>query len=180
MGNEEIRRRRREHEEALARAKLKAKENKVNIEQKKKAEMEANINSQINKDLERINECFIENSRFCKIDENYADVSKSICKIKIITRENKVIKGTGLFFQFLISRSTFKCLICNEHVIKKDFINTNTQIDLLYDNDEKTSTIKLNSQERFIKAFIDNGLDITIVEILHKDNILSNYFLHAY
>ena len=179
MGNEEIRRRR-EHEEALARAKLKAKENKVNIEQKKKAEMEANINSQINKDLERINECFIENSRFCKIDENYADVSKSICKIKIITRENKVIKGTGLFFQFLISRSTFKCLICNEHVIKKDFINTNTQIDLLYDNDEKTSTIKLNSQERFIKAFIDNGLDITIVEILHKDNILSNYFLHAY
>ena len=178
MGNEEIKRR--EREKALARANLEEKEDKINIEQNKKAEMEANINSQINKDLERINECYIEKSPFCKIDKDYTNVSKSICKIKIITRENEVIKGTGFFFEFFICGRIFRCLISNEHVIKKDLIDTNTQIDLLYDNKEKTSTIKLNSQERYIKTFIDNGLDITIVEILDKDNIRSNYFLMGY
>ena len=179
MGNEEFEKKKlKEREEALAREKLKEKEDKVNVEQNKKAEMEAN--SQVNKALERIKECYIENSPFCNIDKDYANVSKSICKLKIITRENQVIKGTGFFLRFLICGRFFKCLISNEHVINKDLINTNTQIYLLYDNNEKTTTIKLNSQERYIKAFIDNGLDITIVEILDKDNILSNYFLMGY
>ena len=142
--------------------------------------MEAKINCQVNKDLERINECYIEKSPFCNIDKDYTNVSKSICKIKIITRENEVKKGTGFFLKFFICGRTFKCLISNEHVIKKDLINTNTKINLLYDNEEKTATIKLNSQERYIKTFIDNGLDITIVEILDKDNILSNYFFVCY
>ena len=41
----------------------------------------------------------------------------------------------------------------------------------------KTASIKLDRNKRYIKSFIDEKLDITVVEILDEDNILKKYFL---
>ena len=44
-----------------------------------------------------------------------------------------------------------------------------------YDNESKTRIIKLNPDERFIKEFTDFTMDVTVVEILPKDNISDDY-----
>ena len=51
-------------------------------------------------------------------------------------------------------------------------------IHILYDNGSKNAEIKLDEKERFIKNFRDIDLDITLVEILSKDNIQNYYFLN--
>ena len=40
-----------------------------------------------------------------------------------------------------------------------------------YDNELKNAGIKLDEKEKFIKYFIDDDLDITVVEILPKNNL---------
>ena len=65
----------------------------------------------------------------------------------------------------------------NEHVIKNDIINNNCNIYFLYDNEHKLVNIKLDTKERYIKSFTDIDLDITVVELLEKDNINDDYFL---
>jgi hypothetical protein len=47
----------------------------------------------------------------------------------------------------------------------------NININILYDNEFKSANINLNNNKRYMKSFIDIGLDITIVEILEEDNI---------
>ena len=65
----------------------------------------------------------------------------------------------------------------NEHVIKNDIINNNCNIYFLYDNEHKLVNIKLDTKERYIKSFTDIDLDITVIELLEKDNINDEYFL---
>ena len=57
---------------------------------------------------------------------------------------------------------------------KKEKINFN------YDNERKSKEIFLNSEERFIKEFKDININVTIIEILSKDNIDKSYFLLPY
>jgi hypothetical protein len=63
----------------------------------------------------------------------------------------------------------------NEHVIKKEMIASNAVIDVKYNYEKKWIQIKLDEKERFIKYI--KKLDITIVEILPKDNVKDKYFL---
>ena len=65
----------------------------------------------------------------------------------------------------------------NEHVITTSAIQNKDKINIYYNNESKTKEIQLNENERYIKSFIDIDLDITVVEILDKENISIDYFL---
>ena len=56
-------------------------------------------------------------------------------------------------------------------------INNKNNINISYDNEFKVINIKLDTSKRYIKSFIEKGLDITVVEILEEDNISKDYFL---
>ena len=131
-----------------------------------------------------VKECLLEVSPFEKIDQHISNISKSICKIQIITKkENDDLErkfGTGFLLNFRIDQELFYCLMSNEHVINKDILNNNNinnAIYIYYDNEFKIANINVDVKKRYIKSFIDFCLDITVVEILDKDNISKDYFL---
>ncbi len=143
------------------------------------------INGSTETKTQRINECIINkpsdsnNQRpFEKIDRQISNVLKSICKIKVETGKEPIF-GTGFLLYFWNSETQdrFYCLMSNEHVITKNVIKNKNNIYIYYDSEYKAREIKLNEEERYIKSFKDIGLDITIVEILDKDNISKDYFL---
>ena len=115
----------------------------------------------------RIKECIIQ--PFEKIDRYLSNISRAICKIKIETILGIII-GKGFL-------ELFHCLISNEHVIKKDIIYNNININIYYDNEFKNLNIKLGNSKRYIKTFIDIDLDITVVELLDEDNVTKEYFI---
>ena len=145
---------------------------------------ENNKNNKSNKRTEkrnkknRVKESILKDSLpFEKISDDLSNISKAICKIKIETKLGRII-GTGFLLKFNIDQEMFYCLISNEHVIKSDIIqNNNIIIYISYDNEFKYVNIKLGNKKRYIKSFIDNELDITVVEILNEDNIIKDYFL---
>ena len=126
----------------------------------------------------RIQECIIEPSKpFEKVDRLVSNVSKSICKIKIETSIG-TIKGTGFLLAFFIEQERFFCLVSNEHVIRKELLNNNINIYISYDSEFRSANINLYNNKRYMKSFIDIGLDITIVEILDEDNIPKDFYLY--
>ena len=106
------------------------------------------------------------------------NVTKAVCKLKIET-QFKTIIGTGFLLKFWINQECFYCLVSNEHVIKKDLINNNYNLYISYDNKFRFADIELDSekQKRYIKSFLEEGLDIMVVEILEEDNKSKDYFL---
>ena len=100
------------------------------------------------------------------------NVSKSLCKI--LTSYGT---SSGFLIKFFKRDQDFLCLMTCEHVITKEMINRRDTINMYYDSESKKREIKLNPDERFIKAFTDFEMDVTVVEILPKDNIPSDYFL---
>ena len=160
--------------------KIKTKENNK-INKNIKTDESFKINEKKNEN-DRIEECIIKNalntlqtsSPFEKIDQALTIVSKSICKIKIVS-----VILTRFLLKFDIDQERFYCLISNEHVIKNNIMqNNSSKIDIYYDNKSRCSIIKLGNKKRYIKSFIDIGLDITIIEILDEDNISKVYFLY--
>ena len=99
-------------------------------------------------------------------------VCPSVCKIRYLKT-----KGTGFLIKLNANNHSFFCLMTNEHIIKKEVINRKEEIELLYDNEDKSSKIMLDKNERFIKTFKFLNIDCTIVEILQKDGIDKKYFL---
>ena len=133
--------------------------------------------NEINLKVYRIKECLIQFSpSFEKVNIIISNVSKSICKIKIGSNIGN-ITGTGFLLSFYIEQERFYCLVSNEHVIKKELLNTNIDIYILYDNEYRAKNINLNDNKRYMKSFIDIALDITIIEIIDEDNISKDYFL---
>ena len=65
------------------------------------------------------------------------EVLKSICKIKITFKNNKNYFGTGFFMNI---NNSMKYLITNNHIINKDIINEDIEIEI-YNNNIK---MKLN------------------------------------
>ena len=65
--------------------------------------------NKINQPKKIINECIIQNSPLVNIDSKVANVSKSICKIKIEFK-GIIIKGTGFLLRFYINQEPFYCL----------------------------------------------------------------------
>ncbi len=98
------------------------------------------------------------------------EVNPSICKIQI---QNKT--GTGFFIKLYKNNRELFCLLSNEHVIKKEYIELKETIYIYYDYEKKYHLIKLNKSERFIEY--NQKMDVTIIEIIKSDNIKDDYFL---
>ena len=103
--------------------------------------------------------------------------SKATVKIKLSSGV-----GSGFFIKLERNKKPFYCLMTNQHVIESEMIQ-NEEIIFLYDNEERLiSEIKLNIKERIIICFMELlKLDVTLVEIIPKDNInYQTYFLLPY
>ena len=108
-------------------------------------------------------------------------IKKEIFNIKIKSKICKIILSSGkICCGFLIKSyrgdNPFYFLISNE--INKLMIDNKEKIEINYDN--KNIKINLNENERFIRNYKYINIDITIIEILSKDNINEKYFLLPY
>ena len=59
----------------------------------------------------------------------------------------------------------------------EDMVAKKENLLFYFDNEKKSREIKLDTDERYIKSFIDINIDAIIIEILPKDNIPADYFL---
>jgi len=119
---------------------------------------------------DRKNEVETKTSEIKEIDVNLNESCKSICKI--IYQNNF---GTGFFVKLYNHDKELLCLMSNEHVIRKDMIESKETINIKYNYEKKWLKIKLDEKERFIKY--DKTMDFTIVEIKPEDKIKEKYFL---
>ena len=119
---------------------------------------------------ERKNEIKIKNSEIKKIDLNLHEIIKSVCKI---IYKNQV--GTGFFIKLYKDDEELLCLMTNEHVIRKEMIESKEIIDVKYNHEKKWIKIKLDEKERYI--LYNKEMDITIVKTIPKDKIKDKYFL---
>ena len=115
-------------------------------------------------------EALNKNSKINKIDINLHEVCKSICKITCSTKI-----ATGFFIKLYKDEKELLCLMTNEHVIKKKFIESNFIIDIRYNYEKAWKQIKLDKNKRYIESNLK--MDFTIVEIIPEDNIKEKYFL---
>ena len=122
---------------------------------------------------DRINEYEINGSKIKKINSCLYEVCKSICKIFI--NNNKIC--SGFLIKLYKGDNEFYCIMTNEHLITKQMILSNEIIEIYYDNQKKRIKIELNKNERFIRDYKYINIDVTIIEILNKDNINEDYFL---
>jgi len=123
-----------------------------------------------------IPETIISNNPLNKLDLSVIKSAKSLCKIVI--SPNKL--SSGFLIKLFKNNTEFYCLMTNEHAITKEMIEQKKKIDVYYDSESKLIEIQLNNNERFIKEFTDIKMDITVIEILSKDNIPQDYFLLTY
>jgi V8-like Glu-specific endopeptidase len=114
----------------------------------------------------------MKDSDITEIDGCLYGVCKSICKIISSTKS-----GTGFLIKLYKGNEEFYCLMTNEHVIDKEMVKSNDKIKVFYDNQTKMIPIILNEKERFIRDYQYICIDLTVVEILDKDNINKDYFL---
>ena len=113
---------------------------------------------------------------FVELPTNVSKIlSNLICRILVKTQGKEII-GTGFILGFTIDLEGFFCLITNDHVISNESINNNNTINITFE-EYKTVYIKLDRNKRYIKSFMNEGLDITVVEILDEDNITKKSFL---
>ena len=103
-------------------------------------------------------------------------ICRALCKIKI-QFQNINKNGIGFLIKLFKDGNPFFCLLTNEYLINNELIESKKMIEIYYDYGNIKSTINLNKEERYIKNCKDMNLDITIIEILKKDNINKDYFL---
>ena len=146
-----------------------------NANETNKIEMELNKKFE-SLNIKEINEkkYIIKVSQISEIESNNENISKSICKIKIETNYETIL-GIGCLLSFWIHQELYYFLISNEHTIKNDIINNNNIISLYFNGELITSNVY--NKKRYIKSFIDNGLDLFASEIINEDNISKDYFL---
>ena len=131
------------------------------------------MNSSSSKDIERKKEVIISPEGFHSLDQSITQTSKSLCKITVSSGK----MSSGFLIQLFKGQKEFYCLMTNEHVITKEMIDKKIKIDIYYDSQSKFRNIELNPEERLIKEFTDIKLDITVIEIISKDEISKEYFL---
>ena len=92
--------------------------------------------------------------------------------------KKKIITGTGFFIKLKLKNKIKHFLITCHHVIEKNFVKEKKVITFYYGkvNKEKKLEIKLDKNKRYIRCF-DKPIDITLIEILEKDNIIDDKFL---
>ncbi len=100
------------------------------------------------------------------------DRYKSVCKIKTVESQS-----SGFLIKLQKRNEDFFCLMTNEHVVTKSMIENENTIKVYYDNEKKKIEIKLNPNERIIEIFTYLDIDLSVVEILFKDGISTQFFL---
>lgn len=100
------------------------------------------------------------------------EVLKSVVQIKI---QNSL--GSGFFIRLEKENNPLNCLMSCEHVIDKKSIDSNMEMEILFDNQKEIRKIVLDKKERFIQEYTYLGLDAVIVEIKPDDFIQTDYFL---
>ena len=100
------------------------------------------------------------------------EVLRSIVQIKI---GNSL--GSGFLIKLEKENKPLNCLMSCEHVIDKKSIDSNMEMEILFDNQKEMRKIILNKKERFIRDYTYLGLDAVIVEIKQDDYIQTDYFL---
>ena len=80
-----------------------------------------------------------------EVDLNLIGVLPSVCKVKV-----KNLNGTGFFIKLYNNYKELFWFLTNEHVIKKEFIQSNETIYIYYDYENKYNKIKLNQSIRKI------------------------------
>ena len=110
----------------------------------------------------------------CQSSNLNKNASKSLCKI-ISQNQNK--SGRGFFIRLMKRDQDFFGLITIGSFIAEVIKEEIKKINIIYDGGNVSKEISLNSSERFIKNLTDIKMDITIIEILPKDNIPESYFL---
>ena len=123
---------------------------------------------------EIVNEVLINNNMIPM--DNVYDICKAT--IKIILKNNRI--GSGFFLKFERNNKNFYCIMTNQHVIESNIVRKKEEIVIIYENEKKNITIKLDKKERIIECFNDEDsvqIDAIIIEIIEKDNIDDSYFL---
>ena len=100
------------------------------------------------------------------------DRYKSVCKIKTFESQ-----GSGFLIKLQTGNEDFFCLMTNEHVVTKSMIENKNTIRVYYDNEKEKIDIKLNPNERMIEIFTYLDIDLSVVQILFKDRISTQFFL---
>ena len=113
------------------------------------------------------------------ISESSSDkLYNSIVRINFTLNGNNIIYGTGFFLKIRLKEKIIKFLITCNHIINESNVIEAIVTKLYYGkvNKEKKLEIKLDRNERYIKCF-DKPLDVTLIEIIEKDNIKEDKFL---
>ena len=93
-----------------------------------------------------------------------------ICKIH---KDNGAI-GTGFFCEIPFKENSIKVLITNNHVLNEYDIENNKIINISIINEKKEEKIKKIKIDNNRKKYTNKELDVTIIEIINKDEI-QNY-----
>ena len=124
------------------------------------------------------NEALIQENDLIEMNNVY-NICKSTVQIKY-QNNNSSLTASGFFIKFQKSNQPFFCLMTNDHCINNSMMINKEEILILYENKKKELKIKLNQEERLMKSFKnyeDFSLDITIIQIIEKDQISEDYFL---
>ena len=127
-------------------------------------------------DTERIDELEMKNSKVESIAV-LMDIAKSVCKIQYISKESTIINGTGFFIKLETSdhNRPLYCIMTNEHVITRNVINSNIEIEVIYDNQHEHLILILDNN-RFIRIYDYLNIDAVIIEI-KPEEVDKKYFL---
>ena len=105
---------------------------------------------------------------------NVLETWKSTVKIELTDGG----KASGFFIKYQREKKPFYCLMTNEHVISPEMTDNGEEILIKFENEKKDLKMELNQKERIIVCLKDMlNIDLTIIEIIPKDNIDDSYFL---
>ena len=96
----------------------------------------------------RINEVEIKKSDLKTIDKNIIKVSPSVCKIM-----TNISNGTGFLIKLNRKNNILFCLMTNEHVIKREMVENQEIIKIVYDCESKEININLDKYQKINKRF---------------------------
>ena len=131
-----------------------------------------------------ISENNIDNNEFVnEVDTGYSSIPESVTKKlfnSIVRIEILKSMATGFFMKVKIKNIYLPCLLTNSHVIEPIHVINKEIISLFFGEKsrETKKTIKLDKNQRFIKAFNTKVIDATVTEILNIDGISLDKFLN--